>query len=125
MRVFLSGGTHGGWQDRVIEAFPDLDFFDPRTLRPRSMREIAETERGWLDKSDCLFFYFESDNPSGLGSAFEVGYCRAKGIPVIFVDEKRTSHTEWLGIHCIGTYHTLEEGLQALRRLAAPKGGIR
>lgn len=114
MNIFLSGGTHGGWQDEVIHRFSGVSFFDPRTLRGLTMREIAETERDWLDITDCLFFYFEQSNPSGLGSAFEVGYCRAKGIPTIFIDEKKTSHSEWLGIHCDVVFFDLKSGLTAL-----------
>src|SRR5947209_556649 len=117
MRVFLSGGTRGSWQDRVKQYFNGVEFFDPRTLRGQSMDAIARTERSWLDVCDCLFFYFESENPSGLGSAFEVGYCIAKGIPVIFVDEKQTQHTEWLGIHCNCVFHNFEEGMSALREV--------
>lgn len=121
MKLFLSGGTRGDWQDKVKRRFPALSFFDPRTLRGLQMKEIADTERGWLDECDALFFYFERDNPSGLGSAFEVGYCVAKGIPVIFVDEKQTSHSEWLGIHCMQVYDDFEEGINALGNLIAVK----
>jgi nucleoside 2-deoxyribosyltransferase len=117
MRVFLSGGTRGSWQDRVKSEFKNVEFFDPRSLRGQSMSIIAATERSWLDLSDCLFFYFEESNPSGLGSAFEVGYCAAKGIPVLFIDEKRTQHTEWLGVHCHSIFHTLEDGIRALQDL--------
>ena len=117
MRVFLSGGTRGDWQDKVKAAFPDGEhsFFDPRTLRHLELREIAATERSWLDQCDVLFFYLEASNPSGLGSAFEVGFCTAKGIPVVFIDEKQTTHTQWLGFHCTLLAATLAAGIDALR----------
>lgn len=114
MKVFLSGGTHGDWQEGVLKKFPMVTFFDPRTLAQETMRTIATTERVWLDECDLLFFYFETGNPSGLGSAFEVGYAVAKNIPVIFVDEKQTTHSEWLSIHCTEVFHNLQDGLQAL-----------
>ena len=118
MKVFLSGGTHGDWQERVMLALKEeqVEFFDPRTLLDHPMRRIAETERHWLDLCDCLLFYFESSNPSGLGSAFEVGYCVARGKPAIYVDEKRTSHSEWLGYHCT-VADTLEGGVASIRQL--------
>ncbi len=78
------------------------------------MKEIADTERQWLDECHALIFYFEKDNPSGLGSAFEVGYCIAKGIPVIYIDEKQTSHSEWLGIHCLRVFTEFDDGINAL-----------
>jgi nucleoside 2-deoxyribosyltransferase-like protein len=119
MRIFLSGGTRGLWQDQVISELSGAEFFDPRTLRSLEMRDIAATELRWLESTDCLFFYFEAQNPSGLGSAFEVGYCYARGIPIVFVDEKKTSHTQWLAYHCNRVYYTFDEGITALRGLIA------
>ena len=99
-----------------------VEMFDPQTLSGLpSMAVIANTEREWLDKTDFMLFYFEENNPSGLGSAFEVGYAVARGIPVVFVDEKRTSHTEWLGIHCTYVTDNLKDGIEALRREIAQK----
>ncbi|NOQ23736.1 MAG: hypothetical protein GQ564_00095 [Bacteroidales bacterium] len=117
MKIFLSGGTHGDWQDRVKEVFAQEYFFDPREAgKMKTMREIAELERSWLDKSDIVFFYFEKSNPSGLGSAFEIGYCISKGIPVIMVDEKITSHSEWLGVHCDKVCDSFDDGIIELRK---------
>jgi nucleoside 2-deoxyribosyltransferase len=116
MKVFLSGGTHSSWQDYVKSKVQGVEFFDPRTLKDLPMLKIAETERSWLDVCDCLLFYFEQSNPSGIGSAFEVGYCVANKIPVIFIDEKKTTHTEWLGIHCNHVGDTLDDGIEHLRK---------
>lgn len=115
LRVFLSGGTHSDWRSEVRRRIRNVEFYDPQTLSGHeSMQVIADTERGWLDETDIVLFYLEKTNPSGLGSAFEIGYAVAKGIPVIFVDEKRTSHTEWLGVHCTKVAHELVEGISAL-----------
>ncbi|HTJ53291.1 MAG TPA: nucleoside 2-deoxyribosyltransferase domain-containing protein [Cyclobacteriaceae bacterium] len=116
-KVFLSGGTKGNWQDQVRLAIPECYYFDPREAGKLStMKEIAELERYWLDECDILFFFFEATNPSGLGSAFEVGYCVSKGVPVIFVDEKRTSHSEWIGVHCNEVFLDLESGIISLKK---------
>lgn len=121
MKIFLSGGTHGDWQDRVIESLRSggVQFYDPRSLRDQPMQQIALTERRWLDECDCLFFYFEASNPSGLGSAFEVGYCIAKGTPVIYVDEQHTSHSEWLSYHCDAVADNLTDGIARLKHIVA------
>ena len=115
-RVFLSGGTHSQWRQAVKDRMPNVEFYDPTSLGKLDMAAIANTERIWLDQCDCLFFYFEANNPSGLGSAFEVGYCIAKNVPVFFVDEKRTSHTEWLGVHCNKVFFDIEDALAFLER---------
>jgi nucleoside 2-deoxyribosyltransferase len=119
LRVFLSGGTRGNWREVVKGELPEFRYFDPTTLRSvTSMEEIAVTERNWLDQSDIVFFYFEESNPSGLGSAFEVGYAVARGVPVVFVDEKLNNHTEWLAVHCTSVTTTLDDGIRELRLVA-------
>lgn len=117
MKVFLSGGTHGAWQDRVVDACPELSFFDPRSVSGITMSEIAAEEREWLNQADLVFVYLEESNPSGLGSAFEMGYAIANRIPIIFVDEKQTSHTEWLGVYAMTRLHDLDDGIALLKSL--------
>jgi nucleoside 2-deoxyribosyltransferase len=117
VKVFLSGGTKGNWQDKVKSEITDCQFFDPREAsKLQTMTDIANLERSWLDNCDILFFYFEKSNPSGLGSAFEIGYCISKRIPVIFVDEKQTSHSEWLGVHCDEVLKNLDDGINSLKK---------
>lgn len=120
MKVFLSGSTNAIWQDRVIARCPEnVTWFDPRTLSTQPMRDIALTERQWLDDCDIVFLYLDPSNPSGLGSAFEVGYAFAYGKHILFVDEQQTEHTRWLASHCAETVTSLEDGIQALEALLA------
>jgi nucleoside 2-deoxyribosyltransferase len=123
MKVFLSGGTHGDWQDRVMSAVAEAEFFDPRTVSGEAMNRIANTERRWLDECDVVLVYLEQSNPSGLGSAFEIGYAVANAKPVVFVDERRDGHTEWLGVHCLTRLLTLQEGIEFLKGLCARNTG--
>lgn len=105
----------------MIAECPTAEYWDPRTLREEEMTDIATTERRWLDECDLVFVFIEKDNPSGLGSAFEMGYAIAKSKPVLFVDEKQSRHTEWLGVHCLQTTDSFDEGIALLRRaVAAP-----
>lgn len=124
-KVFLSGGTKTAWQDVVVNACAHISgviFFDPRKVSGGSdMRPIARAERRWLEECDCVFFYFEASNPSGLGSAFEVGFATARGKHVIFIDEKQTIHSEWVGVHCNEVHHDLKAGITSLHRFL--KGG--
>lgn len=119
MKVFLSGGTHGGWQSRVIGDCREFDFYDPRQVKGTEMKDIAAEERGWIDESDIVFVYLEASNPSGLGSAFEMGYAVASRIPIIYVDEKQTSHTEWIGVYTAARVRTLDEGIALLKSFAS------
>lgn len=74
MKVFLSGDTRTEWQTEVMNRFSDHSFFDPRTLSSKSYREMAETERAWIDQSDIIFAYLNESNPYGFGTCFEIGY---------------------------------------------------
>jgi L-fucose isomerase-like protein len=46
-----------------------------------------------------------------------MGYAIASSTPVIFVDEKRSRHTEWLGVHCTNNVDSIDEGLDLLREM--------
>lgn len=99
IRTYLAGGLSSGWQDRWIADHPGEDFFDPRSVNDgRSMTLVWQSEMNALKWCDEVYAYLEADNPSGIGLAFECGYARALGKPVVLVDEKGN---EWLQEACL------------------------
>lgn len=124
MRVFLSGGTRTPWRLPIKKIVQNVEWFDPMDLpKDMPMSYYASEELLWLNKSDVVLFFFEQSNPSGIGSAFEVGYAVAKGKTVIFVDQKRTSHTEWLSAQCSFTFYDLDQAVEKLVELSHLSGG--
>jgi ubiquinone/menaquinone biosynthesis C-methylase UbiE/nucleoside 2-deoxyribosyltransferase len=119
MRIFLSGDTRTAWQSELINRFPHDTFFDPRTLSEKTYREMAETERAWLDQSDLVFAYLNQTNPYGFGTCFEIGYAVANKKIIIYVDEKQVSSSQWIGEHLKYVYKSLEEGISKLAELLA------
>lgn len=99
LRTYLAGGLRSGWQDKWIDDHPGEEFFDPRTLNDGSlpMREIVAAETKALRWCDEVFAYLESNNPSGIGLAWECGYAKALGKRVVLVDEKNQL---WLRAAC-------------------------
>lgn len=99
LKTYLAGGLRSGWQDKWIAEHPGEHYFDPRELNDgsKSMRRIAQIEMRWLRECDEVYAYFERDNPSGIGLAFECGYARALGKPVTLVDE---TDNPWLAAAC-------------------------
>lgn len=103
LRVYLSGGFHSGWQDKVIEAVnqqvavefyshhlhrAEVEFYDPRTSGLEFPRDYTAWDLQHLRMCDAVFAYMEASNPCGLGIALEVGYAKGLGKAVILVDER-------------------------------------
>ena len=89
MQIYLSGGMRSDWQDRVMTAVPHHAYFDPRQNDTKIAQEYTFLDLMHIEHADLVFAYLESDNPSGLGLALEVGYALGLGKPVIFVSDGR------------------------------------
>ncbi|MBU2072714.1 MAG: nucleoside 2-deoxyribosyltransferase domain-containing protein [Gammaproteobacteria bacterium] len=88
MKIYLAGGFHSGWQDRVKLEAPQHNYFDPRIdADQRFAYRWTQQEIDGLKRCDLVFAYFESDNPSGMGLAKEIGWATILDKPVIYVDE--------------------------------------
>lgn len=129
MRTYLAGGFRSGWQDTVIREVAGLLYIDPRTSHLTDVNAYTAWDCAALDQSEMLFAYAESDNPGAWNLAFEIGYARAKGIPIIYVDarspvdavfERYSGMLRSSALTCVAT---LEEGiavLVAFRNLRCP-----
>ncbi|NHZ86729.1 MAG: methyltransferase domain-containing protein [Planctomycetia bacterium] len=114
MRVFLSGDTKTNWQDTIISKHPNHKFYDPRTLSGKTYKEMADTEKQWIDQSDIIFAYLNSTNPHGLGTSFEIGYSVANKKTIIYVDEKQISSSKWISEHLEFSFEEFSKGLEKL-----------
>lgn len=65
--------------------------------------------------------YFESTNPSGLGTAFEVGYAVGLGIPVTFIDEKNDRYAGMLRASSQVVFTKLEDAWAFFDALFEPE----
>lgn len=122
LSVYLAGGFQSGWQDKVMQAVPELGYFDPRSHRLKSKAEYTAWDLEAVRRSDCVFAYLESTNPGGYALALEVGFASALGKFVILVDEKSPTNeqaarylemlTETSEVH----FQTLQEGIDFLKQ---------
>lgn len=111
-RVYFCGGMRSGWQDKIKntviytgrnEILPDtisiplkdliftaeiVDFIDPRLNGTKVPPEFTTWDLFQLKDCNIVFAYLEKDNPSGFGLAAEIGYAKALGKTIIFVNEK-------------------------------------
>ena len=89
--VYLAGGMRSNWQDQIIQACSNLTFLDPRTHHLTDVAAYTRWDLSSIQASDCVFAYLEKDNPGGQGLLIELGYAKALGKLIIFVDEKSTT----------------------------------
>lgn len=88
--MYLAGGARGTkWQREVKALFPDWVLFDPRKCKSKDPATYTRWDLNHIDKARVVLAYMDSDNPSGYGLSFEVGYASAQDKVVVFVDAMR------------------------------------
>lgn len=93
MKVYLSGGFYTGWQDWVKICTPGHEYYDPRQdTDQRYNYRLTYEDLAGVDWCDLIFVYFEKSNPSGIGTAVEVGYGIGKGKRIVIVDDHDRIH---------------------------------
>jgi hypothetical protein len=118
MKVYLAGGMRTEWRQIVKERCGGLaffQFFDPCESGFIDADTYTLYDLLAIDKCDVLFGYMESDNPSGIGLATEIGYAKAKGKIIIFVDEKKDKYFDFVKQCCNIVRSSLDEGINILR----------
>jgi hypothetical protein len=121
--VYLAGGFHSGWQGNVTGALPGVLFMDPRKhgLKDKAAYTLWDLEA--IRRCDLVFAYLEEANPGGYALALEVGFAKALGKRIIFVNEKGTADPKrWQVLHMIEAaadvhVKTFEEGLNILKQM--------
>jgi hypothetical protein len=122
-KVYLAGGLHSGWQDRVSEVIPRFAVLNPRNHGLTDGAQYTLWDLEAIRRSDLVFAYLEATNPAGYSLALEVGYAKALAKPVVLVDEKSRSSEDTTRhmamVHALAdvTFQTLDDGLNYLREL--------
>jgi len=98
LKIYLSGGFHSGWQDRVKSEISEyalhsgiplgIAYIDPRVHGLVEEELYTAWDLFGIDLADIVFVCMDKDNPGCHGIALEVGYAKAKRKLVVFVDEK-------------------------------------
>ena len=128
-KVYLSGGSHSGWQDKVISECPGFEFYDPRTHGMESPNHYKVWDLSHIKMSDILFAVMDRENPSGYGIALEVGYAEGLRKTVIVVDEKSRSNEEFKKYFAIVKetadvyFQSLDEGIAFLKSFGIESSG--
>jgi nucleoside 2-deoxyribosyltransferase len=120
-KVYLSGGFHSMWREKVKENLEGFTFFNPGDNQELnfSMDEIGVWNKHHLKKSDIVLAYFEKTNPVGLGLTAEMAYAYGLGKTVIFVmeanDTFKPRYLEFLENFATITVEDLDEAIELIR----------
>lgn len=91
-KIYLAGGLKSNWQDRAAEFLSGCELLDPRTWQETGLSgyshavKYTESDLSAIRACDVLVAYMDSTNPSGFGLCIEIGYAKALGKTIIFVD---------------------------------------
>jgi len=113
MKIYLAGGMKSGWQDKVMKAYPEHDYYDPRSHGLPLPEQYVTWDLNHIEKADMVFACYDKGNPTGFGMTFEIGYALGLGMNVIFVDEQYLESWALVRQACFVT-RTMEEGLKRL-----------
>ncbi|MEG6283071.1 nucleoside 2-deoxyribosyltransferase domain-containing protein [Enterobacter asburiae] len=85
--IYLAGGFKSQWQLIVHEALNDFVLKDPSQHHIDDPVQYTQWDLNAIENADILLANMESSNPGGYALALEVGYAKALGKQVIFVDQ--------------------------------------
>lgn len=92
MKIYCAGGMKSGWAKKVTEILPHCTVFDPASHGLTDERDYTAWDLARVAESDVVLAFMESDNPSGIGMALEVGYAKALKKQILFVDNGVPRH---------------------------------
>lgn len=115
--VYLSGGTHTDWRERVKKECPGHIYLDPTQHGLEDPKDYAPWCLAGIEKADIVFAYLEATNPRGFNTCFELGVAHASGCGVIVVDEKFHDDARMLSLlrATVPVFRTLEEAISMLK----------
>ena len=86
-KVYLAGGFRSGWQAGVSARLPQYIFLDPSSHNIQNPAKYARWDLDAIRESDVVLANMEATNPGGYSLALEVGFAKALGKIVIFIDQ--------------------------------------
>jgi nucleoside 2-deoxyribosyltransferase len=123
-RLYLAGGFHSGWQDKIKSSVSNFNFIDPRihNLNNETLYTLWDLEA--IRQCDWIFAYLEKTNPGCYALSLEIGFAKALGKRVLLVDEKSSSdeysmrYLKMVRASSDVTFDSFEEALKFMNSLS-------
>ena len=119
-KVYLAGGMHDNWRDKVIDATKDLnfEFFSPGKHGLIHFDEYSTWDIHFIKQCDIVFVYMDKNNPSGYGLMLEIGYASALNKTIVFICEHLGGREKYFEIAehlCDVRFLNLDMGIKFLQ----------
>ena len=85
-RIYLAGGFRSGWQAAVAAKLVEFECLDPSQHRINDPADYTAWDLEAIRRCDVLLANMEASNPGGYALALEVGFAKALGKFICFVD---------------------------------------
>jgi nucleoside 2-deoxyribosyltransferase len=86
-KLYLAGGFKSGWQAEVHAVLIGYDILDPSKHNIQDPKSFTDWDLTAIRQSDIVLANMEATNPGGYSLALEIGYARALGKSIIFVEQ--------------------------------------
>lgn len=90
-RIYLAGGFNSRWQQVALKELRDFVVLDPSGHNIEDPVAYTEWDLRSIRECDLVLANMEENNPGGYALAMEVGYAKALGKDVVFVDQLKDS----------------------------------
>lgn len=87
--IYLAGGMENNWRYNFIQNSSEWVVYDPCKHDLKNSKNYTSWDIKAIEKSNIILGYIEKDNISGYGLCVEIGYGKALGKIIIWVEEDR------------------------------------
>lgn len=122
-RIYLAGGFKSGWQNIVLNELRDFELLDPSAHNIEDPAAYTEWDLRAVRECDVILANMEESNPGGYALALEVGYAKALGKHVVFIDQlsdsSRKRHFEMIRQASDRVFTNLADALEYVSQAGA------
>lgn len=86
-KIYLAGGFRSGWQSIVRSKLEGFELLDPGAHDIEEPEAYTRWDLDAVQEADIVLANMEASNPGGYSLALEVGFARALGKTIYFVDQ--------------------------------------
>lgn len=86
-KIYLAGGFHSGWQEKVKSRLKDFYLLDPGAHGIDNPVEYTRWDLDAVRESEIVLANMEASNPGGYALALEIGFAKALGKEIYLVDQ--------------------------------------
>lgn len=120
-KIYLAGGFRSGWQVIVKSRLKGFELLDPCVHGIEDPTEYTRWDLAAVSDSDIVLANMEASNPGGYSLALEIGFAKALGKSIYFVDQIEDSsvsrYFEMVRQCSNRVFNTLDEAIEYISEM--------